>query len=59
MEKGQIICAFSNTVRNNEFGKTTKVTLRGKTVYATITDLALTFKEKFLGDPTLDSRGKR
>ena len=59
VEKGQIICAFSNTVRNNELGTTTKPSLRATTVNATITDVASTFRENFLDDPTLDDKGKR
>lgn len=47
--KGQIICAFSNTVRINEFNKTLKSTLWSTTVKATI--------RIFLFDPALDNDG--
>ena len=57
-KKGKIICAFAYTVRNNDFGKTLKPSLWSTTINVTITNMASTFREFFLTDPTLDSDKK-
>ena len=58
VEKIDIIRAFAFTVRNNEFGRTSKTELRGDTVHATINYVAKTFREEGFEDPTLEASGK-
>ena len=57
--RNKIIHAFAYSTRNNEFGKTSKPSLRGSTVESTINHVVATFREANKGNPTLDEDGKK
>ena len=58
-ERNGIVTAFALALRRNQFGRTTKPSLRGDTIKHTIAQVAQTFRTHGLTDPSLDAVGRR
>ena len=52
--KNKILSGFAFRIRNNEFGKTTRIQLSGLYIRTTINYVSTNFKQKGYEDPTLN-----